>query len=103
MLAGLGEMLQIKPVIAAYNSQVESVARVRTFKKIIPKLVELAEGQAPLERLAVLNLYSPDAVVELRAALQHVAPEGTITVMVTPAIGANLGPEGLGIATVRQK
>lgn len=102
LVASVGEILQIKPVIAAHGGEIGSAGRVRTFKKVIPHLVELAQSQLPLERLAVLHLHNPEGVKELEAALKPLSPENTITVTVTSAIGANMGPGGLGICTVRK-
>jgi len=103
LIASLGELLQIKPVIEVMRGEVKSAGRVRTFKKVIPHLVELAQSQAPLERLAVLHLNNPEGAAELAEALRAVAPpQHMLTVMACAGISVNFGPGGLGIATVRQ-
>lgn len=103
LLAGLGELLDIKPIIRASQNVVQSDGRVRTFKKVIPKLVEFAEVQAPLERMAILHINNLAGAGELQAALQHVAPpDHTHVVMAAAAIGVNFGPGGLGLVTIKK-
>lgn len=103
LVAGLGELLDIKPIIRASQNEVQSEGRVRTFKKVIPKLVELAEAQGPLERLAILHINNLPGAEELRLALQHLSPpEYTQVTFAAAAIGANFGPGGLGLVTVKQ-
>jgi DegV family protein with EDD domain len=102
LVAGLGEMLQIKPIISVDDGEANSAGRVRTTKKVIEKLIEMTREQAPLERLAVLHLNNQDGAALMRAALSDVAPpDNTVILMASSAVGANFGPGGLGIALVR--
>jgi fatty acid-binding protein DegV len=102
LVAGLGEMLQIKPIISVKNGEVSSAGRVRTTQKVIEKLIEMTREQAPLERLALLHLNNPEGAAFMRDALADIAPpDNTLMVMASSAIGANFGPGGLGIALVR--
>ncbi|HLA44669.1 MAG TPA: DegV family protein [Aggregatilineales bacterium] len=103
LIASLGEMLQLKPVIEVEAGKVLRAGRVRTFKKVIPKLIELAQGETPLQRLAILHLDNREGAENLRRMVQDFAPSGqTIIVWASPAIGANFGPGGLALATVRE-
>jgi DegV family protein with EDD domain len=102
LMAGLGEMLQIKPIISVDDGEANTAGRVRTTKKVIEKLIDMTREQAPLERLAVLHLNNPDGAALMRAALADVAPpDNTVVLMASSAVGANFGPGGLGIALVR--
>ena len=102
LVASLGEILQIKPIIDVANGEATSAGRVRTTKKVIEKLLDMAREQAPLERLALMHLYNHDGAQYIRESLADIAPpENTVTVMASSAIGANFGPGGLGIALVR--
>lgn len=101
LVAGLGEMLQIKPLIEVSTGEAESAGRIRTFRKVKEKLVEMAHDLAPLEQLTVLHINNPEGAAELHAALQDIAPpDHTYVVMASAAIGANFGPGGLGFAAI---
>ncbi len=102
-LAGsVGEVLQIKPFVRVLNGEVSAAGRVRTEKKIIPKLVEMAEQHGPLESLAILHTAYLEGAQALTEALGDLKPPDTVTVIVTPSIGANFGSGGLGLAMVRK-
>lgn len=98
--AGIGALLQIKPLIEVYDGDVTSVSRVRTFGRAIEELIRIAHQHAPLERLAVLYISDKDEAVALRERLADIAPADTIIVSVTPTIGVHVGTGGLGVVTV---
>lgn len=102
IVAGIGDMLQLKPVIEFENGEAIQSSRVRTEKNIPKKLVQLVEGEAPLERLALIHLDNYEGAVDLKERLSDIAPEQTVITQASSAIGANFGPGGLAIATVRQ-
>ena len=68
MVATLGSLLQIKPIITVLeDGKVESVHRIRTFKKALGKLRENcwnAEGQ--LDRLAIIHTQDEDGAKGIR-------------------------------------
>lgn len=98
--AGLGALLQIKPVLHVYDGEVPLASRVRTFARVFDELVKFANSHAPLERLAILHAINPDGARELQNRLADIAPADTIMVSITPTIGTHIGPGGLGVATV---
>ncbi len=98
--AGIGALLQIKPIVQVEDGEVSSAARVRTFSKVIDTLVELAHQYAPLDRLAVLHISNLEGAAELRARLKDIMPEHTLTTGVGPTLGTHIGPGALGIAPV---
>lgn len=101
LTAGLGSLLQIKPVISVKDGKVEAAGRVRTFKKAFDEMVRLAQSQAPLERLAVLHSNAPDRAEQLRQALSDIAPSADVVIAdVTTAVGTHVGPGAIGLATV---
>lgn len=100
--SSLSSMLNIKPIIAVRHNEVISETRVRTFSKAVEKLVELAQTQVPLERLAVMHSNDEAKARHLLGLLQRIAPaDHTLVVDVTPVVGTHVGPGGVGIATVR--
>src|SRR5262245_542479 len=50
LIASVGTLLQIKPIIDVKDGKVGMVQRVRTMTKAVQTLIDLAHGQAPLER-----------------------------------------------------
>lgn len=100
--AGIGTLLQIKPVIEVKQGEVESIARVRTFARAVDELVRLTNEVAPLDRLAILYVTDEEGGHNLREQLGDIAPPDTVFVRVNPAIGTHIGPSGLGVAPVQQ-
>jgi DegV family protein with EDD domain len=102
LLASVGTLLQIKPIIDVKDGKVGIVQRVRTMNKAIQTLIDLAHEQAPLERLAVLHTNFSEGAANLLARLADIAPANSITVDVTTAIGTHVGPGCLGLSPVRK-
>ncbi|MGQ9910377.1 MAG: DegV family protein [Candidatus Flexifilum sp.] len=99
--AGIGQLLQIKPLIAVVDGEVQSVARVRTFSRALEELIRITHTETPLERLAVLYASDYEAAVSLKERLRDIAPADTLITSITPTVGTHIGPGGLGVATVR--
>ncbi len=100
--AGIGALLQIKPIIEVYDGEVKSVNRVRTFGRAVEDLIRLAHEESPLERLAILYIADHAAADQLRDRLSDIAPPNVLAVSITPTIGSHVGTGGLGIVTVGQ-
>lgn len=100
--AGIGALLQIKPVIEVRDGDVPILARVRTFGRAIDELVKLAHEIAPLDRLAVLYASDQDSAHQLFEKVKDIAPADTVFVRINPAIGTHIGPSGLGLSPVQQ-
>jgi DegV family protein with EDD domain len=100
---GIGTLLRIKPLLHVYMGQVEMPERVRTSKRAIQRLLELAADLGPLQQLALLHTYATEeelrAFREKTAFLNPVGPPPS-AVELTPALGAHLGPGGLGLACI---
>jgi DegV family protein with EDD domain len=102
LVASIGTLLQIKPIIELREGVVTTIQRARTMSRATQAIVDLTYSYAPLERLAVLHTNSPGEATNLLARLMDIAPPDTIAVDVTTAIGAHVGPGGLGIALVKK-
>ncbi|MBC6934753.1 MAG: DegV family protein [Chloroflexi bacterium] len=99
--ASVGALLQIKPVIGVLNGEVPQVALVRTFARALDKLAELARAEAPLEQLTILYTHNLESAQAFRERLADIAPPDTRILGVTPVIGVHIGPDSLGVATLR--
>lgn len=99
-MAGLGSLLQIKPILTMKNGHPAS-ERVRTAARAEARLVEMLEAYLPIERFALLHT---NAAREADAFLKRVArllpAEKFYSMDITPVIGAHIGPGAVGYAIV---
>jgi DegV family protein with EDD domain len=99
--AFIGNLMDVKPILALRDGRVEPVERVRTKKKAVERIVDMivrgVEGQAPV-RLAVLHALVPDeAAALLDAAAARLNVVEKITTGLSPAIATHTGPGTLGL------
>lgn len=99
---GIGTLLRIKPLVHVYNGEVKMRDKVRTSKKALAQMIAYAEELGQLESIALLHTHAPDRLDEFRQQTEHLYPAGSrpLAVEVTPAIGAHVGPGGLGLACI---
>lgn len=100
---GIGTLLRIKPLLHVHMGQIEIPERIRTSKRAMERLLELAAALGPLEDLALLHTHGSDEEIRgFRDRTSFLNPEGPppMAVELTPAIGAHVGPGALGIACV---
>ena len=104
LVASFGSLLQIKPLIAVEKSEVQSVARVRTFKKSIRKLQDILTELSPLEYIAVLHIQNMEMAQQFQRDVQHLVPEQSEIpiVEVGPTIGTHLGPGSIGFTAIQK-
>lgn len=103
LVAGLGSVLQIKPLLKMYNGEPTS-ERVRTSNGAFKRLIQLVEDKAPLERIALVHTHAAAKADNLLQEIGEVLPQGEIhSVDITPVIGAHIGPGAVGFATVTER
>jgi len=98
--AGIGALLQIKPLVKVLDGEVRAAARIRTFGKAIDRLNEFVREQGKLEKLAIIHSNNEEGALTMRDALKDVLPSDVIITRVGPTLGAHIGPGGLGFASV---
>jgi DegV family protein with EDD domain len=105
MVAMLGSILRIKPLIELTNGEVKAIGAVRTTKQANDRMLNFLLQGRSLERLAILHTGAePRAREFLNAVMQTASqsvPRDILMVNVTTAIGTHVGPNGLGFAAVR--
>jgi DegV family protein with EDD domain len=101
--AGVGSLLQVKPVIRVKYGRIDSAARIRTFSRAVEKLVEFSHEQAPLERAAILHVANPEAVEPLREQLAGILPDDVLIGTITPTLGTHLGPGTIGVGLLHKE
>ncbi len=104
VVAALGGILSIKPMIELKDGEVKAIGAVRTTKQADERILNFLLGLGDLERLAVLHTNAePRAkklLNELMNRVRKSIPRDILFVNVTAVIGTHLGPNGLGFAAI---
>ncbi len=103
IVAGLGGLLQIKPLLKMYAGTPTS-ERVRTTNGATARLIGLLEERAPFEQVALVHTNTADRAADLalQAAPHLPQQEDLLSVDITPVIGAHIGPGAVGFACVQE-
>jgi DegV family protein with EDD domain len=100
VVAGLGSLLQVKPILKMHTGQATS-ERIRTRGRAIQRLITLLAEQTPLERVAMVHTNAAAGAELLRQKIQHMLPAGKIlSVDITPVIGTHIGPGAVGFVCI---
>jgi DegV family protein with EDD domain len=103
IVAGIGTMLQIKPLLKMYEGEPTS-ERVRTNNGAYSRILELLREKMPLERIALVHTHADQKARELLQEVVDQLPAGEIpSVDITPVIGAHIGPGAVGFTTISAK
>jgi len=99
-IAGMGSLLQLKPILTMKNGLPGS-ERVRTTARADSRLMKLLEGYQPIERFALLHTNASEEANKFREQIAHLLPsDETISMDITPVIGAHIGPGAVGYAVI---
>jgi DegV family protein with EDD domain len=99
-IAGLGSLLQIKPILTMYNGK-PGTERTRTRERAVKRLLEMLEAVGSLESVAIVHTHAPERVAELHSLAAHLLPSSNVlTAEITPVIGSHIGPGAVGFAVV---
>ena len=106
-VSALGGILKIKPVIELREGVVKPVDAPRTTGRANDRLVSLLAELLPFEHLTILHTNAEERANEFLARLKSLPgillTEAIPLVNVTSVIGTHVGPNGLGIAVVKNK
>lgn len=99
-VAGIGSLLQLKPILKMFNGLPTS-EKVRTQEKADQRVLDLLRSLVPLERVALVHTNAREKAERLLAKAQDILPGGDIWSMdITPVIGAHIGPGAVGFAAI---
>jgi len=98
----LGNLLNMKPILAVQEGRVEGLERIRTKNKAHERILELVmeqtKGRSPIH-LATLHANAPeDAKVLLEKADNELHPEESVFSEVSPVVANHAGPGTVGLA-----
>lgn len=100
LIAGIGSMLQLKPILTMKNGQAGS-ERVRTTVRAEGRLIHMLREHLPVERFALLHTHAYEEAERFCAKVNHlISIENVLSVDVTPVLGVHLGPGAVGYALV---
>ena len=93
--------MKIKPLLLLYNGTV-NMERVRTHKKAIAWLLQKLEDLHPVEQIVLLHTHATEEIEALGQQIHTHFPElpRPWCLDVTTALGAHLGPAGVGFTCV---
>jgi DegV family protein with EDD domain len=102
VMAGLGSLLKIKPILKMHQG-VATSERVRTTNGANKRIIELFEALGPLEQVAIVHTHATQKADKLQNMAMDLLPEGTpLSVDITPVIGAHIGPGAAGFACIQR-
>lgn len=97
----LAALLRILPLLKMHGGQAD-MERVRTHRRAMRRVVELASELGPLEELAIVHTNAREQADQMLNWVSHLVPTGASPVFgqVTPVIGAHIGPGAAGVVCV---
>ncbi len=99
--ARVGSLLNLKPMIELTYGKVENIGAVRTTRVANKRILEILREIGEFEKLAILHTNAEERARQCLADLAPNLPSPPLVLNVTTAIGAHLGPNGLGFAAVK--
>ena len=99
----LGGLLRIRPMIAVKDGEVHELAKARSRKAGIEKLLGFAKEFAPADEIGIAHTTTPQEAGDLAARTKDLAPSDRepLVSRIGPAVGTHAGPGALGIAMLR--
>ncbi len=103
LVARLGNLLRIKPVLHVHQGEILLRERVRSWGRAQQHLIQIARSMAPFERLVLAHIQRIEAAETLQHALSDLLPLYTYTFEAGITIGIHVGVRAAGIALVRAR
>ena len=99
----LGGLLRIRPMIAVKDGEVHELAKARSRKAGIERLLGFAQEFAPADEIGIAHTTTPQEAEDLAARTKDLAPSDRepLVSKIGPAVGTHAGPGALGIAMLR--
>lgn len=99
LVAVLGALLNVKPMLTVEGGDVLPLGRVRSRRKAVARLASLVEELGPLAELAVLHSRALQTAGAFADRLSAYFPRQRMVIAeVGPVLGTHVGPNGLGVA-----
>ncbi|HEY3288989.1 MAG TPA: DegV family protein [Anaerolineae bacterium] len=101
VVAGIGDLLQVKILLRVQNGSIEQIDRIRTRARGIARMIDVAHRYRSYEHLSVLftTTNGDNEIKNLQNQLKDLIPvDQQFAMQVTPIIGTHVGPMALGLA-----
>jgi fatty acid kinase fatty acid binding subunit len=98
----IGTALNLKPILSLREGVVEPVETVRTRKRAVAELIELAmqyQDKRPLW-FGMLHTHAPEVETVSNELRERLKPEMFLQVLASPAVGVHAGPAAIGFGLV---
>jgi len=103
LVAALGNLLAVKPILKVEKGEITLAERVRTHSRQIERVLEMGRALAPFRDVAIMHARAPQLAEELADRLADIHPRQRIIVAEIGCIlGSYTGPGAYGIIAVRQ-
>lgn len=100
--AFLGSMLNVKPILTIKDGEAHPLERTRNLSRAIRRIIELAQGNAPVRQLAVMYSTQREQVDTLLEGLSGLmAAEKIVVARFGSTLGTYLGPGAIGVAMAK--
>lgn len=101
LLASIGSLLSIKPIIAL-SKGVITLEKVRTTRSATEHLIRRVKDLGPLEELSIVHAHAPDRAEGLLKLLGEILPnrKEPLLVEATPILGVHVGLGAVGIVAI---
>ena len=97
----VGSLLNVKPMLTMKAGEVAPLARVRSQRQGLDKIIELLRARAPLRSIAVFHARVPELISVLRDRVRaDFADAEVVGGRIGPVVGAYTGPGGIGVASL---
>jgi DegV family protein with EDD domain len=102
--AFLGNVLDLKPILAIRDGVAHPAARVRTRQRAVDKMLELATGRGDIAEAAVIHSTTQEEAEAFAQRVSECLPGVRLHIgRIGPVIGVHGGPGALGIAILEQE
>jgi DegV family protein with EDD domain len=100
--AGLGSVLQIKPILKMHAGVVE-MDRARTRTGAMERLVDLLKAVGSIDQISLVHSGAPERAQVFWDSIKQLFPTGThpLSVEVTSVIGTHIGPGAVGLVCIK--
>ena len=101
MVAMIGTLLRVKPMVGVHLGEVKLLERARTLERSVGRLLARVQALGPLERAIVLHANAPELAERVADQLQAIFPSWAPLIdQAGVAITSHVGPGTVGIACV---
>ena len=103
LVASVGGLLRIKPIIQVDRGAIQAIGRLRTSSRARQRLQDLTRAAAPLDRLAIVHVANRAGAETFLDSIRDIAPSDTLVIEASPTLGTHVGPGSIGVAILNRK